>query len=310
MEPGHTVHANALASLANISAQSLNLHVSENYTKILKNYIKIRLKEVFNLTAPYINSLCHFVFNNSINSSTGLAWPETVENTPGNLNLANIIIADCRITNVPVTLTSVSANPGFFLQHMHQMLQYLEAYNNDNIRTFDEVQVDITYAWIKSFLSTSSQFKNFSRKKKNKLSFLVFRCIRDHSLFGTALNLENDQLAFLINFIATTQEQLRNSRLYHENRDNIDIQNCFRPSMSESVRKYKLFTLVPMYNFTRKYVEIDIAHLRSLILKVQNETEVDMGILDENADDNTKHEAATRLFSEVFDFGLLRIDLN
>ena len=47
MEPGRTVHANALASLANISAQTFVLHVSENYTKILKKYIKIRLREVF-----------------------------------------------------------------------------------------------------------------------------------------------------------------------------------------------------------------------------------------------------------------------
>lgn len=46
------------------------------------------------------------------------------------------------------------------------------------------------------------------------------------------------------------------------------------------------------------------------MLKVQNETGVEIGILDDNPKDNTKHEAATRLFSEVFDFGLLRIDLN
>ena len=47
MEPGRNVHADALASLANISAQNLVNHVSENYTKTLRNYIKIRLKEVF-----------------------------------------------------------------------------------------------------------------------------------------------------------------------------------------------------------------------------------------------------------------------
>lgn len=79
--------------------------------------------------------------------------------------------------------------------------------------------------------------------------------------------------------------------------------------MSQVIKKYKLFTLVPLYSFTRKYVEIDIAHLRSLILKVQRESQTSIDILNEDRENN-KHERATLFFSQVFDFELLRLDIN
>ncbi|KAG2236205.1 hypothetical protein INT48_003824 [Thamnidium elegans] len=119
MEPGRNVHANALASLANISAQNLVHHVSENYTNTLRNYIKIRLKEDFNLNPSNINTLCQYVFNNSVNSFTGVTWPENIQNTPDDIALVNTVIGAGRITNEPVTMTLITTNPGVFLQYMY-----------------------------------------------------------------------------------------------------------------------------------------------------------------------------------------------
>ncbi|KAI8050696.1 hypothetical protein BDF21DRAFT_498393, partial [Thamnidium elegans] len=142
-EKDELVWYNALASLANISAQNLVHHVSENYTNTLRNYIEIGLKEVFNLNASDINTFCQYVFNNSVNSSIGVTWLETLQNTPDNITLVYTIIGASRITNEPVAMTLIATNPGILLQHMYQMLLYFEAFNNDNIRTFNEVQKQV-----------------------------------------------------------------------------------------------------------------------------------------------------------------------
>ena len=69
--------------------------------------------------------------NRSINSATGLEWPQEVANTPNNVALAEAIIGDCRVTPEGVTLTLISAEPERFLGHMHKIFVYLEAFNND-----------------------------------------------------------------------------------------------------------------------------------------------------------------------------------
>ncbi|GAA5813016.1 hypothetical protein MFLAVUS_006482 [Mucor flavus] len=323
MDPGSSVHANALASLANISAQNLINRVSENYTQTLRNYIKIRLKEVFNLNAGDINALCNFAFNSSVNSSTRVAWPTTVPNTPDNIALVDTIINATRITNEPVTLTSITKNPGIYLQRMHQFLLYFEAFNNDTIRTFNEVQTEASYVWVKQALNGSDLFKVLNRKKRNRLSFLAFTSLRDNTNFENTLQLETAQYEYIVNLIQTTRNQIVNSKIYmdesNENRLNVRIQYCFRPEMLLSIKQYKLFSLVPMYSFTRKYVEIDIAHLKFLLRKVQRETQIPLEILretqilletlQENQEDR-KHDDATLLFSQVFDFDRLRLDLN
>ncbi|GAA5799348.1 hypothetical protein HPULCUR_004762 [Helicostylum pulchrum] len=324
MEPGRNVHTNALASMANISAQNLANHVSENYTKTLRNYIKIRLKEVFNLNAGDINRLCQYVLNNSVNSSTRVTWPETIQNTPNNIALVNTIIGASRITNEPVTMTLMTTNPGLFLQHMYQILLYFERFNNDNIRTFNEVQTEASYAWMKQVLSGNDLFKVFNRKKRNRLSFLAFRSLRDNINLENTLQLDVAQYEYIINLIQTTRNQIINSEIYldenNENRLNTRIQDCFRPDMALSIKQYKLFSLVPMYSFTRKYVEIYIKHLRSLLLKAQRKTGITLDSLNRNrnrnnddnneGDNENKHELATLLFSQVFDFERLRLGLN
>lgn len=265
------------------------------------------------MNAGDINALCNFAFNSSVNSSTRVAWPTTVPNTPDNIALVDIIINATRITNEPVTLASITKNPGIYLQRMHQFLLYFEAFNNDTIRTFNEVQTEASYVWVKQALNGSDLFKVLNRKKRNRLSFLAFTSLRDNTNFENTLQLETAQYEYIVNLIQTTRNQIVNSKIYmdesNENRLNVRIQYCFRPEMLLSIKQYKLFSLVPMYSFTRKYVEIDIAHLKSLLRKVQRETQIPLETLQENQEDR-KHDDATLLFSQVFDFDRLRLDLN
>ncbi|KAI8082319.1 hypothetical protein BDF21DRAFT_260287 [Thamnidium elegans] len=96
--------------------------------------------------------------NNSAKSSTGVTWSETIQTTPDNITLINTINIASRITNEPVTMILITINPGILLQHMYQMLLYFEIVNNDNIRTFNQVQ--------KQVLSRNDLFKVLNRKKK------------------------------------------------------------------------------------------------------------------------------------------------
>ncbi|KAI9251136.1 hypothetical protein EDC94DRAFT_651986 [Helicostylum pulchrum] len=188
MEPGRNVHANALASTANISAQNLVNHVSENYTKTLRNYIKIRLKKVLELQTNFQRG------------------PE------------------------------------------------------GNIIRMDEASLE--------------------RKRSFWLSDL---------------------------FVTTSTLNIPyNWTLLDENRLSTRIQDCFRPDMALSIKQYKIFSLVSMYSFTRKYVEIDIKHLRNNDDNNEGDNEGD----NENEnDEENKHELTTLLFSQVFNFEYLRLDL-
>ena len=125
--------------------------------------------------------------NQAVNSPTGVEWPQVVENTPANVELVNTIIQDCRVTTAGVTLTLISTDPALFLRHMHYMLAYLGAFNNDQVRTFNEVQVEPSYEWVKQVIRTSDEFKQLNRKKRSRLSFLVFRSLRDDLVLSNDL---------------------------------------------------------------------------------------------------------------------------
>lgn len=202
----------------------------------------------------------------------------------------------------------MSANPERFLQKMYEMLVYLEEYNNGQITAFNEVQTEATYAWLKQMVTSSELFVTLNRKKKNRLAFLLYRCIRDSTNFINNLQLNVNQDRFLVNLVQTTQEQLRNSRRYLQENANTRIEDCFRPEMATSIKKYKMFSLTPLYSFTHKYFEIDIVHLKSLLLKVRRELQSDDTI--DEGDNENKHEKATYFFSQVFDFDSVRLDLN
>ena len=163
---------------------------------------------------------------------------------------------------------------------------------------------------------------------------MVFRSLRDSSVFPQDLRLDAAHYAYINNLIQTTRDQIRSSRMYRNEVDGhrtVNIEDCFRPEMAQSIRQYKLFTLVSMYSFTRKYVEIDIAHLKSLLVKVKKEVRKTMGLRDEETSarnipvdqdtevpelpelperEDTKHDQATVLLNETFDFCKLKIDLN
>ncbi|KAI9354966.1 hypothetical protein BD770DRAFT_428728 [Pilaira anomala] len=102
--------------------------------------------------------------------------------------------------------------PETLLQNMHRMLQYLEAYNNDNIRTYDEVQVDATLAYeLKpdDFINfrDPSLFEATDDEDFKKIQICTRTSNNLDRLSKTILlSLENNQLAFLINVNPTTQE--------------------------------------------------------------------------------------------------------
>ncbi|GAA5807716.1 hypothetical protein MFLAVUS_001090 [Mucor flavus] len=47
------------------------------------------------------------------------------------------------------------------------------------------------------------------------------------------------------------------------------IEDYFRPETATPIKQYKMFSLTSLYSFTLKYVEIDIVHLKSLLLKAR-----------------------------------------
>lgn len=92
---------------------------------------------------------------------------------------------------------------------------------------------------------------------------MVLRHIRNANLvFAISQDLTGDQNHFLQNLIKKTRDQVRSSRAYLDENDDGDIpmEDCFRPELA-----------ILLYSFTYKYVEIDITHLKSLLLRVKRE---------------------------------------
>ncbi|GAA5808661.1 hypothetical protein MFLAVUS_002054 [Mucor flavus] len=193
---------------------------------------------------------------------------------------------------------------------MHTMLLYLERYNDNETRNFNEVQAEATYVRVKQVLLGEDNFSTFNRKKRSRLSFLVFRRIRDGTNFVNNHRLNDEQNQFLLDLIQNTRQQILNSRAYLDdnNTEAIRLEDCLRPEMTTAIKKYKIFNLVPLYSFQRKYVSIDIAYLKYLLSKVRREAQSE-NLFDEGDSEN-KHEIATYAFSQVFDFGSVRLYLN
>ncbi|GAA5816140.1 hypothetical protein MFLAVUS_009666 [Mucor flavus] len=102
------------------------------------------------------------------------------------------------------------------------------------------------------------------------------------------------------------QSRSNNSRTYLQENTDTKIEDCFRPEMATYIKKYKMFSLTPLYSFTLEYAEINIVHLKSLLPKVRRELQSDDTI--NEGDNENKHERATYFFSQVFDFDSVRLD--
>ncbi|GAA5817791.1 hypothetical protein MFLAVUS_011347 [Mucor flavus] len=124
---------------------------------------------------------------------------------------------------------------------MHTMLLYLERYNDNEIRNFDEVQAEATYVWVKQVLLGEDNFSTFNRKKRSRLSFLVFRRIRDGTNFVNNHRLNDEQNQFLLDLIQNTRQQILNSRAYLDdnNTEAIRLEDCFQPEMAMAIKKYR-----------------------------------------------------------------------
>jgi hypothetical protein len=126
------------------------------------------------------------------------------------------------------------------------------------------------------------------------------------------MKLKDDQLEFVQQFVSTTKKQIKNSKKYLENKEEeVALEDCFRPSQQSTIKKYKLFSMTPFSTLVPKYMDIDYTHLRSLLLKVKRLVPASEDLLKEEDDlVENRHEKATKLFSQMFDFEKLSINLN
>lgn len=153
---------------------------------------------------------------------------------------------------------------------MYLMLQYFEQYNDGQVEAYNEIQTEATYGYFKQNISDSELFKSLNRKKRTRLAYRVFCCVRDDVDFTSNLTLTPNQDEFLYELTITTRHKIACSKFYLTNNTGIvTIEECFRPNMSTAIKKYKLFNLVPQYSFKSKYVDIDFRDLKQLLRKAR-----------------------------------------
>lgn len=66
------------------------------------------------------------------------------------------IIKERKVTDAPVDLTLINSTPGLFLNHMYNLLLYLDEYNHNAVMNQQEIQTEVTYSRVKNELANST----------------------------------------------------------------------------------------------------------------------------------------------------------
>lgn len=191
------------------------------------------------MNATNVHVLSQYIVNNSTNSTTDIDWPKAIENNDHNVTLCDNIIKECKITDSPVNLTLINSTPGLFLSHMYNFLLYSEEYNQNAAMNQQEIQTEITYSWVKDKLANSTVLKKMHAKKLKGLTFSVFKSILNNTPFVNKFALEENELVYITDIIVQTTRRIQNSKLFldRNNSSTVQIEDCFRPGLTSTVKK-------------------------------------------------------------------------
>jgi hypothetical protein len=112
-------------------------------------------------------------------------------------------------------------------------------------------------AWLKQRLNEYTEFGNILRRKRNRIAKSVLKLINDERL-NVTLNYRVDAafIIQLVDLVNVTCRQLECSKIYLKGLL-MDPSVCFSSETASFASITKLFTLLPIFGFTKKFVDYD-----------------------------------------------------
>jgi hypothetical protein len=176
----------------------------------------------------------------------------------------NILANSSLLGAVRVDLASLKASPHIYAKIMWGFLNEMENSNiqNDGRQITDKCDM----AWLKQKLNEYTEFGNLLRRKRNRIAKSVLKMINDDRLDVT-LNYRVDAafILQLVDLVHVTRRQLECSKVYLKGLL-MDPSVCFSSETASFASITKLFTLLPVFGFTKKFVSFDAATWRHVMV--------------------------------------------
>jgi hypothetical protein len=167
----------------------------------------------------------------------------------------NILANRSLLGTVRVDLASLNASPHIYAKIMWGFLNEME---NSNIQNGGRQITDkCDMAWLKQRLNEYTEFGNLLRRKRNRIAKSVLKLINDDRPDVT-LNYRVDTafILQLVDLVHVTRRQLEYSKIYLKGLL-MDPNVCFSSETASFASITKLFTLLPVFGFTKKFVSFD-----------------------------------------------------
>ncbi|CAO3620873.1 unnamed protein product [Cunninghamella blakesleeana] len=297
----------SLQYLAIQSSTNTTNNVVETFERRFNQLINFDIKKNLELKQQQIKKLGRYILK-LFNGDDPL-WPKCCPETEALINFIDRFKVKYNAI-FPINIKKMANEPGIYLKILYKHLQDIEKYSEEKITLYNDIQVEAAYSWCKHKIKEHPDYENWYRKKKSAIAFKTFQLINNNErkVQYNHRGVSDDAKNFLISFVNDTRSQIENSKkfLTAENPPDADKSICFRPAMDLTIKKVRLFALVPQYSLKRKYITINASTLRSIFVrsKIKHEyKEIDGGV---NNIGNIK--ANTDFFTKVFDFSKLHIN--
>lgn len=202
----------------------------------------------------------------------------------------------------PVTLTTLTESPHEYLPFLYRILRQLEDYNENQLDLSDDVQTGVTRRWVWQFLGTLPVPNTLGSYRKGRLVTSILNSINRGDDFTIQIANRED----ILETIEETRTKIANSLNYMDSIQNgqdstVNREDCFLPDASTFIIQKRLFNILPMCKYRRRFVSVDLRTLQT-IMRVSNQRlhqeerfEIDATI----EDGLERHQRATLEFEKV-----------
>jgi hypothetical protein len=193
------------------------------------------------------------------------------------------------------------------MRYLFSTLQALELYNASEVVEAGQVQITATRRWGHRLLEELVEYDGLGKKYRQRLVTRIINAVNEEHVEVQAERLSEHSIMHILAAVRRARSEIARSRLYlHEiseyGHSGVSVESCFTPDVEDVMNQKRVFSLVPSYSLNRQYVSVDLTTLRQLAFT----SGLRINLAHEEGNQGDKHEQATRLFAQVFDFQKVR----
>jgi hypothetical protein len=234
-------------------------------------------------------------------------WPASVEVSDSLDASMNTIHSTLRSLQSEVglgkehlSLERLASNPGPYLSLLYLIMVTYDSCSNGE----DKVETEATNAWARDLAYQHPEYDGLTKSQKSRLVRKIVAAVnRGTPLICDAISGEPHASfrTYLLESIEKAKVAIANSKLYLQDIPYpIPLEPCFTPNVFRQQHRQRKFAIMPLLSFRRKFVEVDVQTLATLmkgsrVLTGQGNNQATQGKFGEFFENMAK-------FLKVFDF--------